>query len=180
MIARESPWERAHERHEPRSPEAHKVGPACRRTRADKSRYPVASASLPRSGPGEGSMWSTRRLNDMDPSPWSATSRELTRRIPAQLVTQHFGPALGHPGAQARRRRLWLIELGNPIVLPDPGSDLRPTVAVVVTRPPEDVIHTRSLEPKPSAAAPAGLGKARVGLRGLPPHRGCTRSPGRV
>jgi hypothetical protein len=25
-------------------------------------------------------MWSTRRLNDMDPSPWSATPRELTWR----------------------------------------------------------------------------------------------------
>jgi hypothetical protein len=25
-------------------------------------------------------MWSTRRLNDMDPAPWSATPRELTWR----------------------------------------------------------------------------------------------------
>jgi hypothetical protein len=25
-------------------------------------------------------MWRTRRLNDMDPSPWSATPRELTWR----------------------------------------------------------------------------------------------------
>lgn len=34
-------------------------------------------------------MWSTRRLNDMDPCPWPATFRELTGRDTCALVTPH-------------------------------------------------------------------------------------------
>jgi hypothetical protein len=53
--------------HVPRSP-----GTAvchCRRTREGGSGYPIASAALLGAGQGQGSMWSTRRLNDMDPCP---------------------------------------------------------------------------------------------------------------
>jgi hypothetical protein len=55
-------------------------------------------------------MWSTQRLNDMDPCPWSATSRELTWR---DTCATSDPPAsrlsLGHPGAEVCRRHLQLI-----------------------------------------------------------------------
>ena len=54
-------------------------------------------------------MWSTRRLNDMDPTPRPATPPE--RRDTRSLMTHHYpDPALqSHPGAEARRRRLYLV-----------------------------------------------------------------------
>ncbi|MEA2959263.1 MAG: hypothetical protein QOJ58_5016 [Alphaproteobacteria bacterium] len=55
-------------------------------------------------------MWSTRRLNDMDPCPWSATpSLPTWRDTRAAGDPPPSGPALGHPGAEARRRHPRLI-----------------------------------------------------------------------
>ncbi len=46
-------------------------------------------------------MWSTRRLNDMDPCPWFAMRSPPTWRDTAQLVTHHFrAQPWGHPGAR--------------------------------------------------------------------------------
>jgi hypothetical protein len=74
------------------------------------SGYPVASAALLGAGQGQGTMWSTRRLNDMDPCPWSATRPLPTRRDTRAAGDPPLsGPALGHPGAEDRRRRLRLI-----------------------------------------------------------------------
>jgi hypothetical protein len=59
-------------------------------------------------GQGQGSMWSTRRLNDMDP--WPATpSLPTWRDTRAADDPPPSGPALGHPGAEACRRHLRLI-----------------------------------------------------------------------
>jgi hypothetical protein len=55
-------------------------------------------------------MWSTRRLNDMDPCPWSATPPLPTWRDTRTAGDSPLsGPALGHPGAEACRRHLRLI-----------------------------------------------------------------------
>jgi hypothetical protein len=52
-----------------------------------ESGHPVASASLSRSGPGRGSMWGTRRLNDMDPTPRLLHLGRRCDGMPAQLVS---------------------------------------------------------------------------------------------
>ena len=78
-------------------------------------------------GQGQGSMWSTRRLNDMDPCPWSASFRRRRDGVPVQPVTHHFRaqPSLGHPGAEACRRHVHFGQkLGNPSMLPRPGQAL--------------------------------------------------------
>ena len=61
-------------------------------------------------GQGQGSMWSTWRLNDMDPCPWSATPPAPTRRDTRAAGTHHVrAQPWDHPGAEARRRHLRLI-----------------------------------------------------------------------
>jgi hypothetical protein len=55
-------------------------------------------------------MWSIRRLNDMDPCPWSATRPLPTWRDTRAAGDPHFRDQHGgHPGAEACRRRLRLI-----------------------------------------------------------------------
>jgi hypothetical protein len=55
-------------------------------------------------------MWSTRRLNDMDPCPWSATpSLPTWRDTRAAGDPPLSGLARGHPGAEVCRRHLRLI-----------------------------------------------------------------------
>jgi hypothetical protein len=74
------------------------------------SGYPVASAMCIGAGQGQGSMWSTRRLNDMDPCPWSATPLPLTRRDTRATGDPPLSwSRLGHPGAEACRRHLCVI-----------------------------------------------------------------------
>jgi hypothetical protein len=80
-----------------------------------ESGYPVASAACLGAGQGLGSMWSTRRLNDMDPSPWSATpSLPACRDTRAAGDPLPSGPTLGDPGAEACRRHLRLIVSWEP------------------------------------------------------------------
>jgi hypothetical protein len=58
-------------------------------------------------------MWSTRRLNDMDPCPWSAT-----RPLPTRRDTRAAGdpplssPALGYPGARPAGGTALITSLG--------------------------------------------------------------------
>jgi hypothetical protein len=60
-------------------------------------------------------MWSTRRLNDMDPCPWPATFRRRRDGVPVQLVTHYFFRS--SPGAIPESRPAggtWFgLELGN-------------------------------------------------------------------
>jgi hypothetical protein len=72
-------------------------------------------------------MWSTRRLNDMDPCPWSATPWERTWGVPAQRVTYlPPGSSLAIPEPEVRRRRLQLIvSLGISLPCQVISADLR-------------------------------------------------------
>jgi hypothetical protein len=50
-------------------------------------------------------MWSTRRLNDMDPCPWAAMPSAPTWRDTRAPVTYYLGAQpWGHPGAEACQR----------------------------------------------------------------------------
>jgi hypothetical protein len=55
-------------------------------------------------------MWSTQRLNDMDPCPWSATPPAPTRRDTRTLVTPALSSPVVEPSwSEARRRLLYLV-----------------------------------------------------------------------
>jgi hypothetical protein len=66
-----------------------------------------SSASLSRSGPGQGSMWSARRLNDME------SAVDVTGYPRSWCPTTFASSPLDHPGAHVCRRHLCDQELAR-------------------------------------------------------------------
>jgi hypothetical protein len=71
-------------------------------------------------------MWSTRRLNDMDPCPWPATRLLPTRRDSrAAGDPPPSGPALGFPEPGPPEAQLLITSLGISLPCQVTPADLR-------------------------------------------------------